>query len=139
MCIRDRCYPLISGLICLIPLAKTPLNAKPIISTLDVLFNVQVPSEHLSLNLLKDVGKFFIRVGVNAVFVLLAILFPEFDKIIGILGASICFVICIVLPCLFYLKLCSSKMGALERVLIQFVVFFTSILAVVATWAVVQF
>lgn len=133
------CYPLISGLICLIPLAKTPLNAKPIISTLDVLFNVQVPSEHLSLNLLKDVGKFFIRVGVNAVFVLLAILFPEFDKIIGILGASICFVICIVLPCLFYLKLCSSKMGALERVLIQFVVFFTSILAVVATWAVVQF
>ncbi|KAG2731000.1 hypothetical protein G9P44_006149 [Scheffersomyces stipitis] len=125
------CYPLISGLICLIPLAKTPLNAKPIISTLDRL--------HLSLNLLKDVGKFFIRVGVNAVFVLLAILFPEFDKIIGILGASICFVICIVLPCLFYLKLCSSKMGALERVLIQFVVFFTSILAVVATWAVVQF
>ena len=44
------CYPLISGLICLVPLAKTPLNAKPIISTLDVLFGVA----NISTNKIRD-------------------------------------------------------------------------------------
>ncbi|KAK6455904.1 transmembrane amino acid transporter protein-domain-containing protein [Scheffersomyces xylosifermentans] len=133
------CYPLISGLICLIPLAKTPLNAKPIISTLDVLFNVNVTGDSWASQAFKDLAKFLIRVGVNGIFVILAILFPEFDKIIGILGASICFIICIILPCLFYLKLCGSKIGRLEWLFVNFVVFVGSVLAVIATWAVVQF
>jgi vesicular inhibitory amino acid transporter len=131
------CYPLISGLICMIPLAKTPLNAKPIISTLDVLFGVGTISTNKFRETVNTIGRFVIRVGVNAIFVLLAILFPDFDKIIGMLGASICFIICIILPCLFYAKLCGSKIRGWEKLAVYMVASVSSVLAVLATWAVV--
>ncbi|KAK6201659.1 transmembrane amino acid transporter protein-domain-containing protein [Scheffersomyces amazonensis] len=133
-------YPLISGLICLVPLAKTPLNAKPIISTLDVLLNsnANIDDPWFTASI-KSTSRFIIRVGVNATFVGLAILFPEFDRIIGILGASICFIICIILPCLFYLKLCGSKVSGFEKFIVQVTVLISSVLAILATWAVISF
>lgn len=131
------CYPLISGLICMIPLAKTPLNAKPIISTLDVLFGVSTISASKFRETINTLGRLIIRIGVNAVFVILAILFPEFDKIIGMLGASICFIICIILPCLFYIKLCGSKIRGFEKFTVIFAIIVSIILAVLATWAVI--
>ncbi|KAK6465997.1 transmembrane amino acid transporter protein-domain-containing protein [Scheffersomyces coipomensis] len=134
------CYPLISGLICLIPLAKTPLNAKPIISTLDnILLSEPTEDDGWISSFFKSSSKFLIRIFVNATFVILAILFPEFDRIIGILGASICFIICIILPCLFYLKLCGSKVGGFEKFIVNFTVLISTVLAVVATWAVIKF
>lgn len=129
-------YPLISGLICLVPLAKTPLNAKPIISTLDVFFGLDKYASGYSAGLQK-VSKFLVRVGVNATFVLLAILFPEFEKIIGMLGSSICFLVCIILPCLFYLRLC--KVGRVEKIILHSVITISMILAILGTWAVVVF
>ncbi|CAL1212994.1 Transmembrane amino acid transporter family protein [Candida parapsilosis] len=130
-------YPLIKSLICVIPLAKTPLNAKPIISSLDVLFGVSNQAETKSRAIFNSVNKFVIRVGVNAVFVFLAIVFPEFEKIIGILGASICFIICIILPCLFYTKLCGGKLSTLESGTIYFIILGSCVLGVMASWAVV--
>ncbi|KAI3405155.2 hypothetical protein KGF56_002111 [Candida oxycetoniae] len=136
------CYPLIKSLICVIPLAKTPLNAKPIISALDVLLGIDkvdksdVEKRKKTLN---AACRIFTKIGVNALFVILAIMFPEFEKIIGILGASICFIICIILPCLFYLKLCGAKVGKLERFFIHFVVAVSCVLAALATWAVLRF
>ncbi|ODV81290.1 uncharacterized protein CANTADRAFT_47777 [Suhomyces tanzawaensis NRRL Y-17324] len=132
-------YPLISGLICLIPLAKTPLNAKPIISTLDVLLKVDTPSEKSVLRLVQSVGRFFVRIGVNAIFVVLAILFPEFDRVVGILGSSICFLVCIILPCLFYLKLGGQKVSGFEKLVANFAIVVSALLAVVATWATLKF
>ncbi|EGW30222.1 uncharacterized protein SPAPADRAFT_63841 [Spathaspora passalidarum NRRL Y-27907] len=133
------CYPLISGLICIIPLAKTPLNAKPIISTLDVLLGVNNITTSSFRKGLNSIGKFFIRVGVNAVFVILAILFPEFDKIIGMLGASICFIICIILPCTFYLKLCGGNIKGFEKFIVWAAIIISTILAFAATYAVILF
>ncbi|CAK7901722.1 vacuolar amino acid transporter 1 [[Candida] anglica] len=134
------CYPLISGLICLVPLAKTPLNAKPIISTLDVLFGIDnVREGNYFKNWIFSLSRFTVRIGVNATFVALAILFPEFDRVIGILGASICFTICIILPCLFYLKICGNDIGAFERLLIRVAILISTVLAVIGTWAVLQF
>ena len=133
------CYPLISGLICLVPLAKTPLNAKPIISTLDVLFGVANISTNKIREIVNSLGRFVIRIGVNAVFVMLAILFPEFDKIIGMLGASICFIICIILPCLFYVRLCGSKIRGFERFMVYSAIFISCVLASAATWAVLNY
>lgn len=137
-------YPLISGLICLVPLSKTPLNAKPIILTLDVLFGIDEKTiEASSLtyfqNLLSSFARVLVRIGVNATFVILAILFPEFDRIIGILGALICFMICIILPCLFYLKLCKDSIGIIEKLFIKLAITISFILAIVGTWAVLQF
>lgn len=153
-------YPLISGLICLIPLAKTPLNAKPIIMTLDSLFGVSnfapVENELLDidedededeqklnsnrlLDFLKASVRFFNRILVNALFVILAIIFPEFDRIIGILGSSICFLICIILPCLFYLKLCNTKIPAFERLCVVTAIGVGIVAAATGTWATLTF
>lgn len=128
-------YPLISGLICVVPLAKTPLNAKPIISTLDSMFGIdhQYAEDSLATRIIKNFGKFATRIGVNALFVGFAILLPEFDKIIGILGSSICFIICIILPCLFYLKLCKDSIQSFERAYIWVVIIVSLTLATVCT------
>lgn len=132
------CYPLLSGLICLIPLAKTPLNAKPIISTLDVLFGIDRDEDNgRTKNFVRGLGRFLVRVGVNALFVVLAILFPEFEKIIGILGSSICFLVCIILPCLFYLKSCD--VGNVEKGILLIVLLVSITLSLLGTWAVVMF
>lgn len=165
------CYPLLSGLICLIPLAKTPLNAKPIITTLDSMFGVMpdpityasdnddydydnendlddvihVKHEevHSKMQYFKNVLKSFVRlinrIGVNAIFVILAIMFPEFDKIIGILGSSICFIICVILPCLFYLKLCGPRIKPFERLVVISAILISTFLSITGTWATLKF
>lgn len=130
-------YPLIKSLICLIPLAKTPLNAKPIISSLDVLFGVNKVAKTRAIAAFNSSNKFVIRIGVNALFVFLAIVFPEFEKIIGILGASICFIICIILPCLFYVKLCGDKLSTLELSTLYLIIFGSCVLGTLASWAVI--
>ncbi|KAI5956006.1 hypothetical protein KGF57_003492 [Candida theae] len=130
-------YPLIKSLICIIPLAKTPLNAKPIISTLDVLFGVNTRTDSKVRAAINKFNKFVVRIGVNAIFVFLAIVFPEFEKIIGILGASICFIICIILPCLFYVKLCGDNLTTMDRGVLYLVVIASVVLGSLATWAVV--
>lgn len=129
-------YPLISGLICLIPLAKTPLNARPIISILDEVFRLNNLKEGESLiwSYGKSLLRLLVRIGVNVAFVILAILMPEFDRIIGMLGSSICFLVCVILPCLFYLKLCKHKIRPVERLFIRFVIFFSSIIALTSTY-----
>lgn len=124
------CYPLISMLICVVPLAKTPLNAKPIISSLDSLFGVDK-----EVSTPGKITKFFNRVAVNALFVLLAILFPEFEKIIGILGASICFLICVILPCSFYIKICSTQIKSFERFKVLSIIYIAIFLSIASTWA----
>lgn len=129
-------YPMISGLICIVPLAKTPLNAKPIISTLDGVlgFDAIVEGEHKLTHTFKSIGRFSTRVGVNALFVGCSILFPEFEKIIGILGSSICFIICIILPCSFYLRLCKNTVGLFEAFMIRIIIFCSAILAFTCTY-----
>ncbi|CAH2355861.1 vacuolar amino acid transporter 1 [[Candida] railenensis] len=138
------CYPLISGLICIVPLAKTPLNAKPIISSLDTLLGIDarngVNSSHSYFKKsFFSFSRFLVRVFVNAVFVILAILFPELEKVIGMLGASICFIVCIIFPCLFYLKLCKENVSAFERFIIRLTIFVSAVLAVSATYATIMF
>lgn len=132
-------YPTISGLICMIPLAKTALNAKPIISTLDSITHVNTKSESFFLNNFKGLGRIINRIGVNMIFVALAILFPLFDKIMGMLGASIGFLVCIILPCSFYLKLCGNNVRFTERILVTFAILVSMVLGVVGTFAVIAY
>lgn len=129
-------YPLISGLICIVPLAKTPLNAKPIISTLDSMFGLDtiIETDSMFKRSMKGVAMFGTRVGVNALFVFCAILFPEFDKIIGVLGSSISFIVCVILPCLFYLKLCKDTAGTIEKQFIRLAILIGVFFAVSCTY-----
>ncbi|AGO11290.1 AaceriACR030Wp [[Ashbya] aceris (nom. inval.)] len=110
-------YVLISVLMAIIPLAKTPLNARPIISILDVMLGVRnAETEFDGRRLfLARVLKLANRLVTNIMFVVIAILFPEFDKLIAFLGAGLCFMICLILPCLFYLRICKDRVTPGER------------------------
>ena len=105
-------YFLASVFVSLIPVAKTPINALPIINITEFLFNI-TPQQLEYAGKPETFGVKFssalIKIGVNLTFVVLGILYPEFDKIIGLSGSSLCTLICIVLPCAFYLKLCKPR------------------------------
>lgn len=130
-------YVLISSLMSLIPVAKTPLNARPIISVLDTLTGVDgvelknnnTPSKSTELIQL------FNRILVNVVFVIIAIAFPKFDKLIAFLGAGLCFMICLILPCLFYLRICKSSIKWWERFFCYFTILASIVLATLGVGA----
>ncbi|CCE65858.1 hypothetical protein TPHA_0N00770 [Tetrapisispora phaffii CBS 4417] len=111
-------YLLLSALMAIIPIAKTPLNARPIISILDFAFGVQnVESDYKGRRLyFAKLQKFGNRIFINVLFVIIAILFPKFDKLIAFLGAGLCFTICLILPCLFYLRICKNTIRPWERI-----------------------
>lgn len=132
----------ITALIAIIPLAKTPLNARPIVSTLDILFGLdQVPSNfegllqgHISASdIIQRIVKAFLRVAVVLFFVLFAVIFPDFDRIIALVGCTLCITICILGPVAFYLKLFGDKISRSERLFGYFLLTFFSILAIVGT------
>ncbi|KAK9235215.1 transmembrane amino acid transporter protein-domain-containing protein [Lipomyces kononenkoae] len=132
-------------LIAFIPLSKTPLNARPIITTIEVLLGVAKTQHHrvtgeddiefdnfhdddedddntttnnmqsrpwllspaawLSFMRSPAVARATIRILTNVVVVIIAIVFPAFDRIMALVGSALGFTICIVLPLAFYLKI----------------------------------
>ncbi|PSK56613.1 hypothetical protein B9Z65_6237 [Elsinoe australis] len=135
--------PWLSVLICIciavIPLTKIPLNARPIISTIEVLAGLDPRSDPVSTP--SSGSKMYTRVALRAVikvvttivFVLLAIVLPGFDTIMSLLGSVACFSICIILPCAFHLKLFGKEIPRAERALNWVLIVVSSILAVVST------
>lgn len=132
----------ITSLISLIPLAKTPLCARPIISTVDIFSGLHhVPMSfagmfagRLSLKQISQrVAKGFVRFGIISCLVILAIAFPDFDRIIAFLGASLCISICVLGPIAFYLSIYGDNVPAWERKMdyVLFVIYV--ILAVLGT------
>lgn len=91
-------HVLISALMTVIPIAKTPLNARPIVSVLDIMFGIHEAEKEYTGKKLKfaQFGQFFNRIFVNFMFVLIAIIFPQFDRIIAFMGAGLCFAICFI-------------------------------------------
>ncbi|CAI8503190.1 unnamed protein product [Pichia kudriavzevii] len=123
-------YFLISMFVSLIPVAKTPINALPIINITEFLFGLtpqQLEYSGKSNTLRTKLSIFSVKVGVNLMFVICAILYPEFDRIIGLSGSSLCTLICIVLPCAFYLKLCKPKNKWLYYTIMTFALIFGAI------------
>lgn len=130
-------YVLISSLMSLIPIAKTPLNARPIISVLDTLMGVDSIKINNGNNRSRttELVQLFNRIFVNVSFVTIAILFPKFDKLIAFLGAGLCFMICLILPCLFYLKICKSSIKWWERILCYVTILVSVVLAILGVGA----
>lgn len=82
----------------------------------------------------------FLRVAVRvftvALIVVLAVVFPSFDRIMAFLGSFLCFTICIIFPLAFYLKIFGKEISRRERILDWFLLITSSILAAVGTvWA----
>ncbi|KAJ4363315.1 hypothetical protein N0V95_001088 [Ascochyta clinopodiicola] len=125
--------------IAIIPLTKVPLNARPIVSTLEVLFGLdtRAMAASSSLNgmsgLNRGLFKVSLRIVTIIVFVIIAIVFPSFDRIMALLGSVACFSICIVLPLAFHLKLFGKEIGTAEKTLNWVLIVFSTILAIIST------
>ncbi|VEU20338.1 DEKNAAC101121 [Brettanomyces naardenensis] len=103
-------YVLTSCFVSMVPIAKIPINALPIINIIEYMFELSPQQlESRKITFPQKIVRTLIKVFVNGMFVLCAILYPEFDKIIGLSGASLCTLICIALPCGFYIQLCHPK------------------------------
>lgn len=77
-----------------------------------------------------------IRILVVVVIVLMAIVFPSFDRIMALMGSALCFTICIILPLAFYLKIFGKEISLSERVADWFLLIISSVLAIIGTvWA----
>jgi vesicular inhibitory amino acid transporter len=125
--------------IAIVPLTKIPLNARPIISTVEVLLGLDVRSLAMSSSLNgtsglnRGIAKFILRIGTIALFVLVAIICPSFDRIMTLLGSVACFSICIILPVAFHLKLFGKELGRVEKTMNWALIVVSTVMAVVST------
>jgi solute carrier family 32 (vesicular inhibitory amino acid transporter) len=87
--------------------------------------------------LTRGISKISIRILVVALIVVIAIVFPDFDSIMALMGSALCFTICIILPVAFYLKIFGADIAWKERVLDWTLIITCSVMAVVGTvWAI---
>jgi vesicular inhibitory amino acid transporter len=125
--------------IAIIPLTKVPLNARPIVSTYEVHFGLDArslsasPSLDGMSGLNRGLFKIALRIGTIAAFVVIAILFPSFDRIMTLLGSVACFSICIILPLAFHLKLFGATIGRAEKMMNWGLIGMSTVMAVVST------
>jgi len=130
---------LIAICIAIIPLTKVPLNARPIISTLEILCGLDSRAVGHSGHMLGMSGmnrgffKFFLRIMVTVVFVAIAIVFPSFDRIMTLLGSVAGFTVCIILPIAFHLKLFWKELGSKEKLLNWVIMIISIVMAIVST------
>ncbi|KAL4985662.1 transmembrane amino acid transporter protein-domain-containing protein [Aspergillus falconensis] len=127
--------------IAIIPITKVPLNCRPLVATVEVLCGLETRHELDTGRtdrelLVRQMLRALIRIMVVAVIVVMAILFPSFDRIMALMGSALCFTICIILPLAFYLKIFGKEIDPTERILDCFLLIVSSALAVIGTvWA----
>lgn len=130
---------ILTALIALIPITKLPLNARPIITTVEALCGLTARDVSGSESLVglssfsRGLLKVVIRVCVVIIIVFISILVPSFDSIMAFMGSALCFTVCIVLPLLFHLKIFGKEISLPERILNWVLVVVGSLLAVVGT------
>ncbi|RMY93969.1 hypothetical protein D0862_09081 [Hortaea werneckii] len=135
----DAINVLIVVCVAIIPLTKVPLNARPIVSTLELFLGLDARAMADSAALTglsgytRGILKVVLRIGITILFVILAILVPQFDTIMSLLGAVACFTICIILPCAFHLKLFGHEIPRAQKALDWGLIVVSTALAVVST------
>jgi vesicular inhibitory amino acid transporter len=127
--------------IAIIPITKVPLNCRPLVATMEILCGLE---PHAELNadytertiFIRKLLRVLIRIFVVAVIVVMAIIFPSFDRIMALMGSALCFTICIILPLAFHLKIFGKEISRRERLLDWSLLVISSVLAVIGTvWA----
>ncbi|KAF1813502.1 hypothetical protein P152DRAFT_322434 [Eremomyces bilateralis CBS 781.70] len=130
--------------VAIIPLTKAPLNARPVLSTLEVIIGLHISQDpgpqnpHATTRLPLATRQFFrilLTIALIVIFVFLAIVFPAFDRIMALLGSVCCFSGCIILPLAFHLKLFYKDMGPGERLYGWVCMSISTLLAIASTIA----
>ncbi|QSS55834.1 vacuolar amino acid transporter 1 [Histoplasma capsulatum var. duboisii H88] len=139
----------IVAFIAIIPLTKVPLSCRPLVSTVESLCGLHPPppnpnrknkprntSKQAPSTLLRKTVQFTARIVTICIITFIAIVFPYFDRIMALIGASLCITICIILPVAFYLKIFGRSILFWERVVDWVLLGVGSVMAVVGTaWA----
>ncbi|KAL7789837.1 transmembrane amino acid transporter domain-containing protein [Trichoderma ceciliae] len=120
----------------IIPLTKLPLNARPLITTVDVLCGLHHRHSANADRQSTFTGsclRALVRVIVVLILLCISILFPAFDSVCAFLGAALCSLISIILPILFYLKLYGKDVSVRERIVLWCLLAVFSVLGLVGT------
>ncbi|POS85454.1 hypothetical protein EPUL_003753 [Erysiphe pulchra] len=127
--------------IAIIPITKIPLNSSPLIATAESLTGLRASGKYVSDNqptlstVTRDFVKIAMRVAVTILFVLISVLFPNFDTIIGFMGSALCTTICVILPPTFYLKLFGNELSTKQKVFYYCLIIISTVIAIVGTIA----
>lgn len=120
----------------------THLSCRPIVGTIEVLCGLNsraispISPAHGMNELLRSTLRGAIRIFTIAVITFIAIVFPFFDRIMALIGSSLCFTICVILPLAFYLKIFGAEISLKERIVDYVLLAISSVMAVVGTiWA----
>ncbi|KAF1981814.1 hypothetical protein K402DRAFT_364105 [Aulographum hederae CBS 113979] len=125
--------------IAIIPLTKVPLNARPIVSTVEVLCGLDSRALSNSSSMIgmsglkRGILKIVIRVLTIALFAVIAIVFPSFDRIMTLMGSVCCFTVCLILPVGFHLKLFGGELTKTEYWSNWALLVVSSIMAIIST------
>lgn len=58
-----------------------------------------------------------VRLSITAIFVVVAILVPSFDRVMALLGSLACSLVCVILPCSFHLKIFGDHLSGRQKFL----------------------
>jgi solute carrier family 32 (vesicular inhibitory amino acid transporter) len=125
--------------IAIIPITKIPLNSRPIVATLEIVCGIDPRALPAAVSMTGMSGfnrgllKITIRVSVTITLVIIAIIFPSFDRIMTLMGSVACFTICVILPLGFHLKLFGKEIPKWERYLDWGLIGISSVMALVST------
>lgn len=114
----------------------TGLSCAPIVSTLEVVVGTDRNAKPNKINksrFMTTLIKSIFRLAVTVVIVLLAILVPTFELISAIMGAAFCFLICIIMPVVFHLKMFRGQITKREQILDWTLIAVSTILGIIGT------
>ncbi|KAK4940009.1 hypothetical protein LTR66_014954 [Elasticomyces elasticus] len=128
-------------LIAIVPITKIPLSNRPIQDTINKKFYVDLRQMDAKARALSEqsfahkLGRASIAVLCNTSQLGIAILLPDFDNIMALMGSAFCLTICIIFPIGFYLRLFwgSGEIKVLEMIFCFLVIAVATVLAVIGT------
>ncbi|KAI5293487.1 hypothetical protein KEM52_005483, partial [Ascosphaera acerosa] len=125
----------IVALIAVIPLTKVPLGCRPVVATIVGLLGLRpdLDGSHRLSEKTRSLFVALIRVATVCSFTFVAIIFPSFDRIMALMGASLCMVVCITFPIAFHLRIFGHTLSLFEWAMNWFILIAGSILGVVGT------
>ncbi|PGH11376.1 hypothetical protein AJ80_07167 [Polytolypa hystricis UAMH7299] len=127
--------------IAIIPVTKIPLSCQPIVGTIEALLGldsraISLPTTPIRSPTLLIFLQGTIRILTIASIIFIAIIFPHFDRIMALIGSSLCITICVIFPIAFYLKIFGQQISRRERVVDWVLLVVSTAMALVGTiWA----
>ena len=125
--------------ICLFQTNTTSHSAAPIISTLEVAFRVDPRAALLEPNRFNQsktltwIMKALFRIVITLVAVVIAIVIPSFELISALMGGAFGFLICVIMPVAFHLRMFQGQISKRQLALDWAAIVVSAILAIVGT------